>query len=195
MLFGGHTGGLELRRSGDGVTVVSGSFPYGITTTLWDGGRSGQAHKETIAARAFSARVDAGEDVHFLAGHDFEKPLASRAAGSLDVHDTETALTFEARIAPALAQVSYVRDFLGALEARLIKGLSPGFRVAPKEDAESVETRDGAIVRTVKAADLFEISAVTRPAYPQAQIEARSWQFGEPSADHGLVRALNRWRA
>jgi phage head maturation protease len=52
------------------------------------------------------------------------------------------------------------------------------------------------LLRTVNAADLFEVSLVTRPAYDQAQIAARSWVLANDEApDAGLRRALNRWRA
>jgi len=50
-------------------------------------------------------------------------------------------------------------------------------------------------MRTITAADLFELSAVTVPAYPQAQVEARNWRPGAEAPDAGLVRALARWRA
>lgn len=194
MLWGGHNGGLELRRSEGGLTVLRGRFPYSAPTVLWDGGRSGQARKEVIAPRAFAARIDSGEDIYFLAGHDFEKPLASRSAGSLTLEDSEDALTFEARISPEMRAVSYVSDFMAALEANLIKGISPGFRVAPTDYAESVRSEGGAILRTVKDAELFEISAVTRPAYPTAQIEARAWRANAYPPDSGLVHSLKRWR-
>ena len=89
---------------------------------------------------------------------------------------------------------TWAADFLAAHEAGLVRGLSPGFRVKP--GGEGIEARGGAILRTVRAADLFEISAVTVPAYPLAQIEARAWniQAGEHSQS-GLHRTLNRWRA
>jgi len=202
MLWGGHTGGLEARRSADGVTVLSGRFPYGVSTVLWDGGSTGQARKEEIASRAFAARIEAGDEIHFLSGHDHEKPIASRSAGTLSLTDGDDALSFEARIAPDMAGVTWVRDLLSAVTAGLVRGISPGFRLSRNEGAEIIRTEPGAIVRTVKAADLIEISAVTRPAYPQAQIEARSWvtegdaesAFPLP-ANAGLHRTLQRWRA
>lgn len=185
MLWGGFNGELELRSEG-GETRLRGRFPYETATALASG------RKEQFARRAFAARIEAGEDVYLLAGHDFEKPLASRAAGSLDLVDGDDALTFEARIDPG---TTWAKDFVSAHRAGLIKGLSPGFRV-PK-GGERIERRGDDLLRTVTAADLFEISAVTKPAYPAAQIEARAWDVNG-MADHtvtGLHRTLNRWRA
>ena len=188
MLWGAHTGGLELRTEG-GETRLRATFPYGQATLLSDGGRTGRLRQEVIAARAFADRLDRGEDVHFLSGHDFNKPLASRSAGTLTLTESDDALTVEATIGADMAAVSYVRDFLSAHAAGLIRGLSPGFRVRP--GGETVEERGSAILRTIRAADLFEISAVTRPAYPEAQIEARNWQ---PVA-HAARRIVDRHHA
>lgn len=189
MLWGGSNGGLEIRTLADGATRLRGRFAYGAETAL-SGNR-----REVFAKRAFSAKIEAGDDVHLLVGHDFDRPLASRAAGSLILTDGDNALTFEATIAPEMRSVSYVADFLGTLSAGLVKGLSPGFRVPVGGDA--VQREGNGLLRTVRAADLIEISAVTKPAYPQAQIEARNWGNGE--GDHtvstGLHRTLNRWRA
>ena len=170
MLWGAHTGSLELRTEG-GETRLRATFPYGRETVLVE--RMGRERREMIAARAFADRIERGEDVHFLSGHDFNKPLASRSAGTLTLTETDEALTVDATISADMAQVSYVRDFLAAHAAGLVRGLSPGFRVQP--GGETVEERGNAILRTVKAADLIEISAVTKPAYSQAQIESRNW--------------------
>ncbi|WP_334061370.1 HK97 family phage prohead protease [Limimaricola cinnabarinus] len=192
MLWGAHSGGLELRTEG-GETRLRATFPYGQATVLSDGGRTGRARQEVIAARAFADRLERGEDVHFLSGHDFNKPLASRSAGTLTLTETDNALTIEATIGGDMAAVSYVRDFLAAHAAGLIRGLSPGFRVRP--GGETVEERGDAILRTIRAADLFEISAVTRPAYPEAQIEARNWQPVAPVARRIVDRHhASRWR-
>lgn len=192
MLWGAHVGSLELRTEG-GETRLRASFPYGRETVLAERVGMGRERREMIAARAFADRLDRGEDVHFLSGHDFNKPLASRAAGTLILTETDDALTVEATISADMGQVSYVRDFLSAHSAGLVRGLSPGFRVRP--GGETVENRGNAILRTIRAADLIEISAVTKPAYSQAQIEARNWQpVGEVAQRVVRRHAATRWR-
>jgi len=183
MLYGAPTT-FEIRTEG-GSTRLSGAFPYGSETMLGNGKR------ERFAARAFRARIEAGENIFLLAGHDPEKPLASTEAGSLTLRDDDDALHIEARVAPT---TSWAHDALAALAAGLTKGISPGFRVAPGGDVVT-RSADG-LLRTVNAAELFEISLVTRPAYDAAQIAARSWALANDEApDAGLRRALNRWRA
>lgn len=182
MLWGGYLGSLELRAEG-GETRLSAVFPYGRETTLAEG------RAEVFAPGAFRQSVEARGDVHLLLGHDYGKPLASRAAGTLTLRDGDDALHLEARIDGG---TSWARDFLAAHAAGLIKGLSPGFRVTPGGDR--VERRSGGLLRTVERAELHELSAVTVPAYPAAQIEARGWQPGEDAPDAGIMRALARWR-
>ena len=200
MLHGGQFGGLELRREGDGATRLSGRFPYGKPATLTDGGRRGRPRKEVIAPRAFAYRVGRPEeDIHLLVGHSYDRPLASRGAGTLDLTDDDDALTFEARISVEMTGVSYVRDFLSAMRAGLILGISPGFRIPPERvapNAETVEEEDPAegmaLIRTVREALLYELSVVTRPAYQEAQVEARNWDAG-PAA-RPIKRRAYSWR-
>ncbi len=180
MLWGAHNGGLELRREGE-ATRLRGRFPYGKRAVLSDGGRTGRPRKEVIAPRAFAYRVDRPEeDIHFLVGHSYDRPIASRGAGTLTLTDTNEALLLEILIANEMREVGYVRDFLAGFSAGLILGLSPGFRIPPtrvEPDAEEIEEEPndgqpdedgqpqrGALIRTVKSALLYEISAVTRPA-------------------------------
>jgi len=181
MLWGGHAGGLELRRRG-GRASLRGRFPYNTPAVLSDGGRTGRPMKEIIGPRAFGYRVeDPGEEIHLLIGHSFDRPLARKLDGSLKLRDTDEALLFEADLAEELMAAPYVQDFLAGVAAGLIAGLSPGFRIPPKravEKAETVEDEDPAegqaIIRTVHQALLYELSAVTRPAYAEAQISMRS---------------------
>jgi len=73
---------LELRREG-GETRLRGSFPYGSLAVLSDGGRRGRPRKERFAPRAFGFRVEDPEaEIHLLAGHSFDRPLASKRAGT-----------------------------------------------------------------------------------------------------------------
>jgi HK97 family phage prohead protease len=210
LLWGAHDGGLELRRDGRGKGKrLRGRFPYGKRAVLSDGGKTGRPRKEVIAPRAFAYRVDRpGEDIHFLVGHDYDRPLASRGADTLSLQDTAEALTFDALITVEMQETTWAADFLRSFAAGLILGLSPGFRIPPPRtvpDAETVEEEDpregDALIRTIFAALLYELSAVTVPAYKDAGIEERNWiptRGGlhlpeDPRA--GLHRSLSRWRA
>lgn len=210
MLFGIHDGELELRRAPGGrQRRLSGRFPYNKRAVLSDGGRNGRPRKEVIAPRAFSYRVNKpDEDIHLLVGHSYDRPLASRKAGTLELTDTDDALIFEAIITEEMERVSYVQDALAALEARLIVGISPGFRIPPQRAVKNAETvadegfdtangAHNAIIRTIHQALLYELSLVTRPAYPDTelahQIEARNWQSVSPHIVTP-VSHLCRWR-
>ncbi|HIC65635.1 MAG TPA: HK97 family phage prohead protease [Paracoccus sp.] len=183
MLWGGNLGALELRSEG-GATRLRATFPYGAETELAPGRR------EVIASRTFSDRIEAGEDIHLLSGHDYNKPLASRAAGNLTLADGDDALVIEATIADG---TTWARDFLAAHAGGLIRGLSPGFRV--DLGGERIERRGNSVLRTISPAALFELSAVTRPAYSSAQIEARAWETHQDRQPYrGAVHHLNRWR-
>jgi len=190
MLWAPANGGLSVRAEGDGSRVITGTFPYGVTATLSDGGRNGgRPRKERFKSRAFSFRVDDPEaDINLLVGHDFAKPLASKLTGSLSLTDADDALSFEARVAADVADTSHGRDALALIRAGLAVGLSPGFRIPPQravEEAETVEDEDpaegDAIIRTVNQALLYELSIVTRPAYKESQVEARSWALSRPA--------------
>ncbi len=183
MLWGGNLGTLEVRAEG-GATRLAARFPYGAETELAPG------RHEVFAARAFADRIEAGGEIHLLAGHDYNRPLASRSAGTLRITDADDAMTIEAEIDGA---TSWARDFLAAHASGLIRGLSPGFNV--QDGGERIQRRGAGLLRTVTRAALFEVSAVTRPAYPSAQIEARAWETHQDRLPYrGPAYHLNRWR-
>ena len=191
-----------LHKRASGALALHGRFPYNKRAVLSDGGRTGRPRKEVIAPRAFAYRVERPEeDIHFLVGHSYDRPLASRGAGTLDLIDSDDALSFTATITPEMQQVSYVSDFLAGFAAGLIVGLSPGFRIPPERtvpDAETVEEEDPeegtALIRTIWQALLYEISAVTRPAYDETQLEARNWVPVTTYTDPAITRSPQRWR-
>jgi len=114
MLWGAAQGGaLELRQDENGGARLRGRFPYNAEAILGDG--PGGRRIEVIAARAFAARIEAGEEIHLLSGHDYQKPLASTTAGTLTLRDGETGLELEARIDPG---TTWARDFLEAFASR-----------------------------------------------------------------------------
>ncbi|MGE0749342.1 MAG: HK97 family phage prohead protease [Variibacter sp.] len=197
---------LEERAAQSGRRRLRGRFPYGAPAVLSDGGRTGRPRKEIIAPRAFSYRVDdPNEDIHLLAGHSYDKPLASKSTGTLAFQDTDEALTFTAIITQEIAETSHGRDVLAMLLAGLAVGLSPGFRIPPERAVKEAEKVDeepydpsrgmfGAIIRTIIQALLYELSIVTRPAYDQAQVEARNWEVAPSGLAVPQKHALARWR-
>lgn len=171
--------GLEVRREGKRPRIM-GRFPYGSLAVLAD---RGKVRKERIMPGAFEFTLsDPDAEVNLLYGHSFDRPLASRQAGSLVLKDTEEALTFEAAIEPDLEDVTHVRDALAMLGAGLVTGISPGFRVPPKETVPENERLDpepgneSVFIRTLLALVLYELSLVTRPAYRDSQAELRAMQ-------------------
>lgn len=179
MLRANHIGALEVRFSEGGETRLSGNFPYNVETVLGRG-PSGQAYKEVFASRAFGASLeDEAREVHFLVGHEHSAPVAARSAGSLSLSDTDEGLNFEVRISKEVSAVTHISDLIAMMRAKLVRGLSPGFRVQGEADEDVQRMADGSILRTINRAELIELSAVTRPAYPEAQIQARNWTPGE----------------
>lgn len=227
MRFGGFDPAeLEIRARRGGGRRLRGRFPYKRTAVLSDGGRAGgRPVKEQFAPAAFAYRLQRpDEDIHLLYGHDYSKPLASRATKTLVFADSPEALQFEAEITAQIADTSHGRDAIALIEAGLSVGISPGFRIpppraVPADEAEKItqEAYDpargmhGATIRTILAALLYELSVVTAPAYKDATVEpddgediddnideraaARAWTRAERSA---LVvprpNALARWR-
>lgn len=190
MLFGGFShGGLEIRQGGDGSRRLRGRFPYARRTVLSEG-RGGRL-EEQFAARALVVQ----DEVHLLVGHDYDKPLASRATGTLELRNSDDALEFDAVIPPSVTATTHARDALALIDAGLTAGLSPGFTLMPSANAEKVERSAGAVLRTIFEANLWELSIVTRAAYGNATVTARNWTPDADVPDAGLRRMLARWRA
>ncbi|HMN37208.1 MAG TPA: HK97 family phage prohead protease [Hyphomicrobium sp.] len=218
MEFAHGIGALEIRRRRDGSRRLRGRFPYNSRAVLSDGGRKGgRPQKEEFASRAFAYRVEAPDkEIHLLAGHDFNRPLASKLNGTLILSDSDEALTFEATIVPEIAETSYGRDVLAQVDSGLAYGISPGFRLPPPRAVAKPETfadegydpargMHNALIRTIGAALLYELSIVTRPAYKETTVSAddsestdeeqeqhRSGQIIQPSPI--IVPVLARWR-
>lgn len=195
---------LTVRAESDGSRTLSGSFPYNSKATLSDGGRNGgRPKKESIQSGAFDHRLKQDDaEIHLLMGHDFDRPLASRLTDTLDLKSGDKSLDFEAKVTPEVADTSHGRDALALVGAGLAVGVSPGFRVPPQStvsDAEETEDEDpsegNAVIRTIKAALLYELSIVSRPAYEDSEVEARAMRdaLGLPEQRPAMPAAW-RWR-
>jgi uncharacterized protein len=169
--------GLEVRQQ-RGRPRIFGRFPYNAWAVLSD---RGAVRKESIEPGAFSYTLDDPlQEVSLLFGHSFDKPLASRLGGSLTFEDSEDFLSFIAEIPEGAERASHIVDALAMLGSGLIRGISPGFRVPPKDvvpQAERLVPEPGnpkVFIRTLAKLVLYELSLVTRPAYEASTAELRA---------------------
>lgn len=181
--------GLEV-RSRDRSPIIAGKFPYKALAVLAD---RGKVRKETILPGAFSyALEDPKRDVHLLVGHSFDKPVASKLAGSLHFKDSEEFLEFIATIPPGAERATHITDLLVMLGTGLITGISPGFRVPPLDVVAKAEWLDpepgnpGVFIRVLAHLMLYEFSLVTRPAYENTVAEMRSMRNPETRPSHRI---------
>jgi HK97 family phage prohead protease len=146
---------------------------------------------EEIAPGAFSKTISEG-DARFLVDHDTRMVVSRVSAGSLRLAQDQIGLAVDADLDEDL---SYVRDLVVNLRNRNITGMSFGFRVV-KDDWEplEVETVDGAKAETelriIREVQLFEVSAVTFPAYEDTDAGLRS--VGVALAARGDAGAFDR---
>jgi len=184
---------LEYRQRG---RTLTGAFPYGKVATVAD---RGEVRKERFEPFAFQFAVaDPLREIHLLSGHSFNRPLASKLGKSLVLRDTPTALTFTATLPPEGEQPTWMVDAVRAVRAGLVGGISPGFRVPPPDAVPDAETvvpepgNPGVGIRSIRAAVLFELSLVTRPAYDETAVDLRAASVREPAPVVQTPEAL--WR-
>jgi uncharacterized protein len=154
---------LELRMDGDNPVVVG----YGAVFNSMSNDLGG--FREYIGSEAFEGRLE--DDVRFLINHD-GMPLARTTNGTLRLSVDERGLKYEAKLNP---NVSTSRDLMELLKDGTINQSSFAFIV---ED-DSWEMKDGMNVRTInKVSRLYDVSAVTYPAYNEASssVALRSMQ-------------------
>lgn len=133
---------------------------------------------EEVARGAFTKTLKEG-DARFLVDHDTALLVARVSAGDLRLKEDNVGLAVEAELD---TELSYVKDLVRNLERGRLDGMSFGFRVIRDEwITESVETSDGqqaeVEVRTILEVELFEVSAVTFPAYDETDAALRAVQF------------------
>lgn len=130
---------------------------------------------EEVAPGAFSKTLAEG-DARFLVDHDTARIIARVTAGDLRLAEDDIGLAVDADLDQKLDEA---RNLTRNLEKRRITGMSFGFQVV-KDDwtTEEVETKDGdsieVEVRVIQEVRLFEVSAVTFPAYEETDAALRA---------------------
>lgn len=125
---------------------------------------------ETIAAGALTKSLAENDRVVFLANHDASTalgfPLAATYSGDLVLTDSPTSLRCDLTLDPASNVVAQM--IADGVTKRRIDSMSWAFRVIRQEwNGDYTE-------RIIREAQIFDVSAVTYPANPEATIAERS---------------------
>lgn len=149
-----------------GYVNLTGQFSDPLTIT------SDEKFVETIAPGAFkrslSRSKELGRDIDFLAEHDTTKILSSTRNNSLTLREDNKGLYMSAIITPT----TWGEDYYSLVSEGIIRNFSFGFTVKEEND-EWRFNENGMHERVIRDLDLFEVSIVRHPAYPQSYVEAR----------------------
>lgn len=143
--------------------------------------------REQIAPGAF-AKALARNDVRALVNHNPDLVLGRNKSGTLRLSEDEHGLAIE--IDPPDTQTA--RDTMTLLERGDISQMSFAFTV----NKDTWQEEKGKVpIRTLEEVNLFDVSVVTYPAYPQTSAQVRS-AFMEAGLDiERLAEAVTRARA
>ena len=142
--------------------------------------------REVIAPGAFAETLK-NADVRALFNHDPNAILGRSTAGTLRLGEDKAGLAIE--IDPPDTQVA--RDLLTSMKRGDVTQMSFGFRTVE----DKWEIKDGHDLRTLIEVELFDVSPVTFPAYPDAAVAVRGLQaFKDASAADAARVAMHARR-
>lgn len=155
---------IEIRENEDGTRTLNGyavKWEMKSHTMGWF-----TRFREQFKKGAFTESLNK-EDQRALWSHDTSKVLGRTKNGTLRLYEDDIGLRFELD----LADTTLGEDAYKTIKRGDVDGVSFGFRMKKEEWDESDPDN---ITRTITQADLFEISPVGFPAYPDSQVSARS---------------------
>lgn len=135
---------------------------------------------EYIAPDAFDDSLADGWEIMLLNAHNWGEPLARRSAGRLTLEKRDDGIYFAARP----PETTRTQDLLKDIEAGNVAGCSFGFFV--REDVWTTDD-SGRQIRRILKGDLYEISTVVNPAYPDTSVAKRSLDASQASAREAAI--------
>ena len=149
---------------------------------------------EKIAKGAFAESLKRGDDVRAFIEHEGGlNTLGRSTAGTLKIKEDSHGL----RSTIVLPNTQAGRDMPELINRGDLTQMSFGFRV-PKGGDEWIEGKNGdADVRILTQVDLFDVSVVALPAYPETdvQVASRSRATWRESKTVRIAQVQSRWKA
>ena len=169
---------LRVKRNDAGQPVVEGYAAVFNSLSEDLGG-----FREQILPGAFATSLQSNPDVRALFNHNEDNVLGRTKSGTLDLSEDETGLYWRC----TLPDTAMARDLAVSIERGDIDQCSFGFYCVDDDWAMLDDTP----VRSVKAAEVFDVSAVTYPAYTATSVAMRSlWRDGQPESIELGLRSL-----
>lgn len=167
---------LEVRASENGNSVIEGYASVFNKDSLDLGG-----FVETVNPNAFSRTLVENPDIRALWNHDSGEPLARTVSKTLEVSADENGLKVRINL-PSTGKGPFVAEMVKRGD---IKEMSFGFITRKdKWDINSVPNR-----RELLDVDLYEVSPVTFPAYPDTSLAMRSLNEAKKEAEANKPQA------
>jgi len=132
--------------------------------------------RERFQRGAFTESLATDDTVFMLRSHDMSRPVASTSSGTLTLREDRIGLAFDA----TLPDGGDAGDLAATVKRRVLTRMSFAFATERASD-ETFQEIDGALIRTIKRAKLFEVSPVTFPAYPTTSIRSVADQGDAPA--------------
>jgi len=143
--------------------------------------------KESIEPGAFKKTI--GEaDIRALWNHDPNYVLGRNKAGTLNLNEDNKGLAVE--ITPA--ETNWGNDLMRSMKRGDVSQMSFGFNVVKSDDDYNKNTR------RLLEVNLFDVSVVTFPAYPETTAEVRALferQEAQQAIDPRLIDVLDKLRS
>lgn len=142
--------------------------------------------RELLEPHAFRAALRKQPDVKLLHNHNPDYVLARTASGTLELREDTEGLHVFARVD---RRISWVEDLRTSMLRGDIDQMSFAFNIA--EGGDDWTTADGNVIRTIRqdgVSDLFDVSVVAYPAYPQTSVNMRS--LLEEAIEQGRVPGI-----
>jgi uncharacterized protein len=159
---------IEIRAEGKALRVSGYAAMYNKETVIagmW---------RERIAPGAFASALDGTDDVRALFNHDPNILLGRTKSGTLKLSEDDRGLRYDILMDPDDPDTPRVHS---KIKRGDVDGSSFGFAVHDDEDMDwdSSPTKKGQLpLVTIRKVELFDVSPVTFPAYPQTSVSARS---------------------
>ena len=122
--------------------------------------------REVVLPGAFKASIKK-DDIRALWNHDPSYILGRNKAGTLHLREDDQGLRTEID----LPDTQFARDLWQSVKRGDVDQMSFGFRTV----SDAWRKEGGVVIRELIEADLFDVSPVTYPAYPQTDISARGF--------------------